>query len=63
MKPNHIELEKRVVGIAEQAIATLKGKQMVIQEYFINYLLEDERKHSYLLAQLDTIKRRMYPDG
>jgi hypothetical protein len=59
----HIELEKKSVKMAEQALVSLKGKSMVIQSYLINYLLEDERKHTNLLSPLESIKRRMYPYG
>ena len=59
----HIELEKKSVEAAEQSLASLKGKSMVIQTYLLNYLLEDERKHNNLLASLDSIKRKMYPYG
>jgi hypothetical protein len=52
-----------VWNLAEQALVSLKGKSMVIQSYLINYLLEDERKHTNLLSPLESIKRRMYPYG
>lgn len=59
----HIELEKKTVEIAEQTLASLKGKAMVVQAYLVNYLLEDERKHNNLLSSLDSIKKKMYPYG
>ena len=59
----HIELEKKSVEMAEQALASLKGKSMVIQAYLINYLLEDEKKHTNLLNALESIKVKMYPYG
>ena len=59
----HIELEKKSVEIAEQTLASLKGKAMVVQAYLLNYLLEDERKHNNLLSSLDSIKIKMYPYG
>jgi hypothetical protein len=59
----HIELEKKSVAMAEQALASLKGRSMVIQSYLLNYLLEDERKHTDLLTSLDAIKKKMYPYG
>ena len=61
MIERHIELEKKSVEIAEQTLASLKGKAMVVQAYLLNYLLEDERKHSDLLSSLDSIKIKMYP--
>lgn len=59
----HIEIEKKSVEFAEQAIAALKGKSMVIQSYLLNYLLEDEKKHNNLLNNLESIKKRMHPYG
>ena len=57
----HIDLEKKTVEIAEQTIASLKGQQgMIVQEYLLNYLLEDERKHNDLLRHLDNIKKGIY---
>ena len=61
MIENHINLEKKTVEIAEQTIASLKGQQgMIIQEYLLNYLLEDERKHNDLLSHLNDIKKGIY---
>ena len=34
---------------------------MVVQEYLLNYLLEDETKHANLLKRLEGIKRGMLP--
>lgn len=59
----HIEIEKKTVELAEEALAALKGKKMVIHEYLLNYLMEDEKKHNLILAQLSTIKKGMYPYG
>jgi len=61
MIERHIDLEKKTVEIAEQTIASLKGQQgMIVQEYLLNYLLEDERKHNDLLRHLDNIKKGIY---
>ncbi len=61
MIERHIDLEKKTVEIAEQTIASLKGQQgMIVQEYLLNYLLEDERKHNDLLRRLDNIKKGIY---
>jgi hypothetical protein len=61
MIERHIDLEKKTVEIAEQSIASLKGIQgMVVQEYLLNYLLQDEQKHNDLLSRLDDIKRGVY---
>ena len=37
MIEKHIELEKRTVQLAEEALDALKGKKMVVQEYLLNY--------------------------
>ncbi len=59
----HIEIEKKSVQMAEQAIEALKGKFMVLQTYLINYLLADEKKHEELLRGLENIKKKMHPYG
>ncbi len=59
----HIELEKKTVQLAEEALTALKGKQMVVQEYLLNYLLEDENKHNKILDALGIIKKGLYPYG
>jgi hypothetical protein len=51
------------VGLAEEALAALKGKKMVVQEYLLRYLLEDENKHNHILDLLAVIKKGMYPYG
>ena len=59
----HIELEKKTVELAEEALAALKGRKMVVQEYLLHYLLADENKHNQVLENLETIKKGMYPYG
>lgn len=61
MVERHISLEKRMIEIVESTLASLKGKRMVVQEYLLGYLLEDEKKHNNLLAKLTTIKKGMLP--
>jgi hypothetical protein len=57
----HIELEERMVDTVKKLLPSLKGKRMVVQEYLLNYLLEDETKHMNLLKRLEAIKRGMLP--
>jgi hypothetical protein len=57
----HIELEKQMVGYVEQTLAEIKGRKMLVQEYLLNYLRNDEKKHDSLLAALEGIKKGMYP--
>jgi hypothetical protein len=63
MIEQHIELEKRMMEAAKQLLTSMKGKHMVIQQYLIDYLLEDETKHNNLLDRLSGIKTKMYPYG
>ena len=57
----HIELEKKTVELATEALNALKGKKMLVQEYLLNYLLLDEQKHNEVLEHLESIKKGMYP--
>jgi hypothetical protein len=57
----HIALERQTVGMAEEALTALKGTRMVVQDYLIRYLLEDENKHNHILESLEVIKKGMYP--
>jgi hypothetical protein len=59
----HIALERKTVDLAKEALAAVKGKHMVVQEYLLNYLLIDEEKHNALLDHLEGVKRGMYPYG
>ena len=60
---DHLKIEKRMVGYVNEALAALKGKKMVVQEYLLNYLKADEEKHDKLLTDLEAIKKGMYPYG
>ncbi|MBN1607076.1 MAG: hypothetical protein JW940_10620 [Polyangiaceae bacterium] len=59
----HLALERKTVELAKEALAAVKGKHMVVQEYLLNYLLIDEEKHNTLLDHLEGVKRGMYPYG
>ena len=63
MVEKHIDLEKKTVEMAIEALDALKGKKMVVQEYLLNYLKIDEEKHNRVLETLATIKKGMYPYG
>ena len=56
---SHIKIEKKTIELAEEALSQLKGKKMLVQEYLLNYLLTDEKKHDSLLAQLEEVKKGM----
>lgn len=61
MIERHIELEHKMIDAVQTLLPLLKGKRMVVQEYLLNYLLEDETKHANLLKRLEGIKRGMLP--
>ncbi|HUV56372.1 MAG TPA: hypothetical protein VMV84_03985 [Dehalococcoidales bacterium] len=62
MIEHHNELEKKMVGNTEQMVSHLKGTGInVVIKYLLNYLMEDEKKHKYLLDSLDNIKHGMLP--
>jgi rubrerythrin len=60
----HIEIEKETVSLAKESLAAIEGvKGMTVQAYLIEYLLKDEQKHDEILANLEQIKKNMYPYG
>jgi hypothetical protein len=63
MVEKHIELERKTIEMAEEALNAIRGKKMVVQEYLLEYLMEDENKHNHILDSLATIKKGMYPYG
>ena len=63
MIEHHINLEKKTIEYAKEALEALKGRKLVIQEYLLNYLLMDEEKHDRMLETLEKIKSGMYPYG
>ena len=57
----HIEIEKQTMELATQLLEATKGQQgMIIQDYLMNYLAQDEQKHIDLLDRLDDIKAGIY---
>jgi hypothetical protein len=59
----HIKLEEKTIKHAEEALTAIKGKKMLVQEYLLNYLLDDETKHTKVLKHLESIKKGIYPYG
>jgi hypothetical protein len=57
----HVEIENRMADAVKKLLPELKGKKMVLQEYLLQYLLDDEAKHANLLKRLETIKKGMLP--
>ena len=58
MIENHIELEKETVRLAEES---RRNSNNFIVRYLLGYLMTDEQKHNDILAQLEDVKRGMYP--
>lgn len=58
MIENHIELEKETVRLAEES---RKNSNNFVVRYLLGYLMTDEQKHNEVLAQLEDVKRGMYP--
>lgn len=63
MIEQHIVIEKQTIELADELIEAVKGKNMVVAEYLLHYLSRDEQKHDALLADLEGIKKGMYPYG
>ncbi|MCX5908841.1 MAG: hypothetical protein NTY64_17115 [Deltaproteobacteria bacterium] len=61
MIEHHIELEKKTLALAKEALEALQGKKMLVQEYLLKYLAEDEKKHNNLLRSLEGVKKGMQP--
>ena len=55
---NHIELEKETIRLAEES---RKNSNNFIVRYLLGYLMTDEQKHNDILAQMEDVKRGMYP--
>jgi len=60
---NHIKIEKQTIELAEGLLEVVEGKKLVVVEYLLSYLGQDEKKHDALLAALEGIKKGMYPYG
>ena len=58
MIENHIELEKETIRLAEES---RKNSNSFVVRYLLGYLMTDEQKHNDVLAQLEDVKRGMYP--
>ncbi|MFO8011562.1 MAG: hypothetical protein R6U89_12280 [Dehalococcoidia bacterium] len=63
MVEHHVELEKKTIELARRVLDSIHDSYMVVQQYLLEYLLEDEQKHSNMLYRMDEIKRNMYPYG
>ena len=63
MIEEHVKLEKKTIEIGQRVIGRIEGSYLTVQQYLLEYLLEDEAKHTNLLNRMDEIKRHMYPYG
>jgi hypothetical protein len=64
MIEQHIALEQKMVSLVKEVLETVKGKKaLMVQQYFLEYLLADEQKHEAMLNKLHSIKDGMYPYG
>jgi hypothetical protein len=59
----HVQVEKRMFQAARDALGLIKGKKMILHEYFLNYLLDDEKKHTDMLKRLENLKRLIPASG
>ncbi len=57
----HIRIEKRTIELAQESLKAIEGSRNAAQQYLLGYLLADEKKHDKLLADLDLIKKNMFP--
>jgi hypothetical protein len=64
MIEKHIALEQKMVSLVKEVLETVKGKKtLMVQQYFLEYLLADEEKHEAMLNKLHSIKDGIYPYG
>lgn len=58
---DHIRIERKTIEMAKASLQAIEGSKDVVQQYLLQYLLEDEKKHDRLLTDLELIKKKMYP--
>jgi hypothetical protein len=58
---HHLKLEDQMVEAVDSSIAKLRGHKMLVEEYLLDFLVQDEKKHACLLRSLDKVKRGIYP--
>lgn len=61
MIDNHLDIENQMVELVDKALADVKNRKMLVQEYLLNFLVEDEKKHAAMLKALDKVKQGLYP--
>ena len=61
---NHIDIEKRMLENIQKQLLSIEGKNiMLVQQYLLKYLIEDETKHNNLLRYLEVVKKGMRDSG
>jgi len=58
---HHLKLEEQMVEAVDASIDKLRGHKMLVEEYLLDFLVQDEKKHACLLRSLDKVKRGIYP--
>jgi hypothetical protein len=59
----HIQVEQRMIEAASESLQAIEGKKMILHEYFLKYLEQDEKKHMELLRGLENLKKHIHPYG
>jgi hypothetical protein len=57
----HLRLEDQMVDAVNDSVACVRGHKMLVEEYLLDFLLQDEKKHAVMLRSLEQVKRGMYP--
>lgn len=57
----HLRLEDQMVDAVNASVEKIRGHKMIIEEYLLDFLVQDEKKHAAMLRSLDKIKRGLYP--
>ena len=57
----HLHLEDQMVDAVNASVEKVRGHKMLIEEYLLDFLVQDEKKHANMLHALDKVKRGLYP--
>lgn len=58
---HHLRLEEQMAEAVSDAREKIKGRKMLVEEYLLDFLVQDEKKHFAMLQALDKVKRGLYP--
>jgi hypothetical protein len=50
-----------MVDAVNASVQDICGHKMLVEEYLLDFLVQDEKKHAALLRSLDKVKRGLYP--